>query len=128
MRNSDDTHNIIEMLRLAPMMFLIMAVLTLLSAIWLRSPVAYLAASIVTGVVWLVFLACGWRFRSDITTLVSTAIIISAHQLLRAWLAPHGLLTLVQGALVSGTSVMLLIWLLRRRLTNFCRLTDESHA
>ena len=109
-------------------MFIIMATLALLSAIWLRSPLAYLAASIVAGAVWLALLACAWRLRSDVATIASNVIIITAHQLLRAWLAPHSLFTLFQGALVSGASLGLLLWLFRGRIARVCRLTDETLA
>ena len=110
------------MLQHSPQSFVITVILASITAIWLRSPLSYLASSIGLGVVWLILLLFAWRFRSGLAIVVVTIIFLTAHQLLRSWLVPTSLFCLVQGLLVSSSTLLLLLWWGRRLTLRFCRL------
>ena len=100
-----------------PALFAILLTLTLVTAIWVRPPWSYVAWSAALGVPWLFLLTLSWRLRSDWTTVVVTSLIVAVI----IWLSPGGLLSVVQGYLVSSCSAFLLLWLGRRRIQRVIR-------
>ncbi|MBA4147632.1 MAG: hypothetical protein H0X66_05915 [Verrucomicrobia bacterium] len=101
----------------APHCFGILVVLALLPAIWLQSPLSYIAWSGALGIFWLLLLTVAWRIRSDIATMAATFPILVAH----VWLSPDSLLAIVQGFLVTASAAFLFLWLLRDRIRRFVK-------
>ena len=100
-----------------PAVFVILLVLTFLTAIWVRPPFSYIAWSVALGVPWLLLLALSWRLRSDLLTMGVTLPLI----IVLIWLSPGGLLSVAQGYLMSGCTAFLLLWLGRRPIQRFIR-------
>ena len=100
-----------------PALFAILLVLTLFTAIWVRPPWSHIAWSIALGVPWVFLLTLSWKLRNDLLTLGVTLPIVAV----LIWLSPGGLLSIVQGYLMSGCSAFLLLWLGRRPIQRLIR-------
>jgi hypothetical protein len=98
-----------------PTMLAILVVLTLLTGIWERPPWSYIAWCIALGVPWLALLAVSWRARSDRLTIGVTLPVFAV----LIWISPGGLLSVVQGYLLSACSAFFFWWLGRRRIQRF---------
>jgi len=93
-----------------PATLAVLVVLTLLTAIWER-----IAWCIALGVPWLALLTLSWRARSDRLTMGVTLPVFAV----LIWISPGGLLSVVQGYLMSACSAFFFWWLGRRRIQRF---------
>ena len=100
-----------------PVVYALLLVLTLLTAIWVHPTWSYIASSVALGVPWLFLLTLSWRLRSDLLTMAVTLPLV----LVLIWLSPGGLLSIAQGYLISACSAFLFLWLGRRPIQRFVR-------
>lgn len=116
-----------QTLRQAPVVCISATTLALVSAIWFRSSLAYLAMSFLAGCVGLVLLMCAWRLRSFIGLVACYSFIGGASVFIARFVPiPYAFYSLLQGSCVCVATMFLLLWIFRSRVAEFCRLGDAA--
>jgi len=115
MNNQDKNQKPKGFMAHVPFVFVVLVVITLLMAIWVRPPLNYILWCMALGVPWLAFLTVSWRMRSDLLTIVGTLLIVAV----LAWLSHGGLLRVLHGYCMSTCSALLLLWIGRQQIQRF---------
>ena len=110
-------------IRIAPWVCVLAIAGAAIFAIWVRTPLNYLAWSAGFGALWFVLVAVVWRVRHDAVRISALLFFIFGHMVLRKrLLVDDTFFGALQGMLVSIAMVFALVALLRQWVIKFARL------
>ena len=104
------------------------AVLAVVASVWLHVPMWYLVVSLMLGALWFLFTILAWRSRRRLVFVCGTVMVLSINEVVRSWLVPHSLFSLMPGLLVTTATQTALVWRCQGWVRRVCRLCPSAPA